>query len=423
MRAVHKGLFLVLFLMLAMSWMGESPARAAEVADGISIDAHLRTRYDRHDGHDGDIDNVPMEVIENRVRLSLDLDLVEEVRLFVQLQDVRIFGEETHTLFDYSAGGLDMHQAYGDLRLFDQQFVARIGRQEIAWDGQRHIGSVGWTAQARSFDAIRLTVKPTDSGFTIDSFFAVLSDTDNLFALAPHNENSADGYLASLYASLTPVETKHGSLFFSLSGFFDRSRDTSIETPLDLKRSTLGLYHKGRIDLFSWRIEGHYQLGSRGPTDISAFMIGARAGVNLKLLKGLSIVAWFDYLSGDDEPGDDTDKSFDVPYGTNHKFYGFADFFLILPAHTGGLGLMDAALKLELKTCPCLALKLHYHHFMSAVDRGGHTTFGDEIDFVTVYKPFDHFSAMLGLFVMFPDELLGSGDPDVGVYLATQFDL
>jgi hypothetical protein len=64
--------------------------------------------------------------------------------LFVQLQDSRQFGEETSTLADGSADNIDFHQA--DLKL-DQLSSARLsltlGRQELAYVGQRLIGAVG----------------------------------------------------------------------------------------------------------------------------------------------------------------------------------------------------------------------------------------------------------------------------------------
>ena len=48
-----------------------------------------------------------------------------------------------------------------------------------------------------------------------------------------------------------------------------------------------------------------------------------------------------EYLSGDDDPTDGTYKVFDTLYATNHKFYGFMDYFLNIPVHTFGLGLRD----------------------------------------------------------------------------------
>ena len=40
----------------------------------------------------------------------------------------------------------------------------------------------------------------------------------------------------------------------------------------------------------------------------------------------------------------DTDKKYNVfntLYATNHKYYGFMDYFIDIPRHTYGLGLID----------------------------------------------------------------------------------
>jgi hypothetical protein len=112
MEVVMEAVRFKVLLALAVLSMVAPDAMAFEAGEGVYVNFHMRTRYDRNDGRDGNIDNVPHELIENRARLTLDLDVVDEFRGYFQLQDVRIWGEETSTVFDYSAGGLDVHQAW-----------------------------------------------------------------------------------------------------------------------------------------------------------------------------------------------------------------------------------------------------------------------------------------------------------------------
>ena len=44
-----------------------------------------------------------------------------------------------------------------------ERWSARIGRQEIPFGGERLMGSVAWTQQGRSFDAVRTTIVRTAS--------------------------------------------------------------------------------------------------------------------------------------------------------------------------------------------------------------------------------------------------------------------
>ena len=108
-----------------------------------------------------------------RSRLNVAGALEGGVGFFVQVQDVRLFGEETGTLTDFSGDNIDFHQAYLDLRS-DHGIRFRAGRQELALGGERLIGSVGWTQQGRSFDGARFTW--TGDRVELDIFGFVLGD-------------------------------------------------------------------------------------------------------------------------------------------------------------------------------------------------------------------------------------------------------
>ena len=73
--------------------------------------------------------------VSMRTRAQVTASLDRNVTAFVQLQDVRIWGEETNTLGDFSAHGLDLHQGYIDVRSSGPTvFSGRAGRQD-ALDG------------------------------------------------------------------------------------------------------------------------------------------------------------------------------------------------------------------------------------------------------------------------------------------------
>lgn len=96
------------------------------------------------------------------------------VKLFLQ-QDVRLFGEELHTLSDYRADNLDLHQGF--LELGSVPLVGgslRIGRQEMAGE-QRLIGTVDWAQQGRSFDGGRYTSRGF-GGVSVDLFAMKLQE-------------------------------------------------------------------------------------------------------------------------------------------------------------------------------------------------------------------------------------------------------
>jgi hypothetical protein len=303
-----------------------------------------------------------------RTRLDLRASLDDNLAAFIQIQDVRLWGSETSTLDDFSADGLDVHQAYIDLgRAENGGFMGRFGRQEVNFGGQRLIGSVNWAQQARSFDGIR--VGSGGSVGNIDFFAAKLTD-----AQAGDEEREAD--LVSAYGTWDLSDTQDLDLYWI---YDHRQDDEAVPGEQNTDRHTLGARWVGGASGFTYRAEGSYQAGKFAGTDVSAFMFGGRIAHGFGG-KG-TVTLWYDYLSGDGDLGDDKLKVFDTLFATNHKFYGFADMFLNIPAHTGGRGLQDMAIKGTYKFHPAWLLGLDLHSFHMA-DKGplesGH--FGEEID-------------------------------------------
>src|SRR3989338_2262813 len=75
-----------------------------------------------------------------RIRLGLGAKVKERYRLFVQIQDSRVAGEETTTATDRK--NLDLHQ--GDAEITQGRFRVTVGRQEWFYGEQRLIGNFGW---------------------------------------------------------------------------------------------------------------------------------------------------------------------------------------------------------------------------------------------------------------------------------------
>ncbi len=122
-------------------------------AQGVTFHGQVRPRTEVRDpAADG-----AQSFTSMRIRVTMAALLEDDVSIVIQLQDVRIFGEETNTLTDFSADNLDLHQGYIDMGRFQSAHTAaRIGRQEVNFGGQRLVGAVAWTQQARSFDGARI---------------------------------------------------------------------------------------------------------------------------------------------------------------------------------------------------------------------------------------------------------------------------
>ena len=102
--------------------------------------------------------------------------------------------------------------------------------------------------------------------------------------------------------------------------------------------------------------------------DINANMVGVRLGYSFPDLAKLRIGVGYDRLSGQD-PDDDTKYgAFHTLYGTNHKYYGYMDYFTNIPAHTSRLGLQDIIVQVSLVPVDGLSIAADFHLFSTVSD-------------------------------------------------------
>lgn len=336
-------------LVAAAALVAAAPVGAQEVRVGGEIRPRLEAR--REEGTDRAFTSM-------RTRLDVAAPL-GPARAFVQMQDVRVWGEETSTLGDYSADRLDLHQAYIALGAPDAEgAMARVGRQEIEWGDERLIGSVGWAQQGRSLDGARAGWRRAALG--VEAFAAQLADED-----APGGSGNAG--IGGVRAAFARPGAR-------LAAFAIVDGDDGAP---DLRRTTTGVDAFAARGPFSASAEAAIQRGRLGGADVVADMVGFRAAL---AVRGWTFGALYDRLSGDDDPADGTARTFSTLLATNHKFYGLADLFTDLPAHTGGRGLQDLGASVETRVGP-VTVGVTAHSFRAAATpAGAEPHFGDELD-------------------------------------------
>ena len=340
-RPTNLPSLLVLFLLPSLLLPGHLQGQESTQ---VTFGGQVRPRFESRTPVGGDWNSFT----SMRVRAALDARLEGNVRVFVQFQDVRLFGEESNTLSDYEGDNIDLHQGF--LELTDVPSLGgalRVGRQELALGEQRLVGTVNWSQQGRSFDGVRYTTPPKD-GLKVD-----------LFAMKLREETSGtqdwDSSFLGAYGAF-PIGEGSSLDVYGLLVTDSREDNGSEVTVGGLWRGTAG-----PIDL---RAEASLQTGDRSGSNVSAYMVGLRAGG--KLHEKVTATLWYDYLSGDDDPNDDEVGVFNTLFATNHAFYGFYDLFLDLPSHTGGLGLKDTAIKFAFTLSPETSLRVDLHNFQSA---------------------------------------------------------
>ncbi len=270
-----------------------------------------------------------------RTRLNLAFRTAASDLAFIQVQDSRVYGTETNTLSDGTADAIDLHQAYLQLNnLLNQPLGLRLGRMELAYGNQRVIGAVGWHNVGRSFDGALVSFTWKD--IRLDAFSAKEVEKQN-----PDNVDDKDFrglWLDSKWQIPGLVNQS------TLDAYFLNQYQNNGTV---LNRSTTGIFSKGSYGFvggitLTQEIDFALQLGTQQDTvSINASLIGVRVGLALsKAPFKPSIGFGFDKVSGDDTSTTNY-EAFNTLYATNHKFYGFMDYFLNIPVHAQGAGLQD----------------------------------------------------------------------------------
>ena len=239
----------------------------------------------------------------------------------------------------------------------------------MAFGEQRLIGSVEWTQQGRVFDGVRLA----SAGKTGDLSLFMMKLREDSAPGSPRNS-----YFGGAYAHIIKIPHHVVDLY----AFYDR-----LSGRAGVDRLTAGLYWKGKQRNIDYRLQFAHQAGDLAGSDINANLLAATLGLSFgKQAKG-RVALWYDYLSGDDDASDGKSRVFNTLFATNHKFYGFADYFLNIPVHTANRGIQDAALRLSVVPEKRVKLAQDVHGFWAATSKGMPSgSLGKEVDLTLSVK-------------------------------------
>jgi len=318
----------------------------------ITIDAEVRPRTEYRNGYQQvrTADTEPAFFTSQRTRLGFGYES-QGYEIYVSGQDVRVWGE-SEQLQDNS--NLNIHEAWAKIHLTEKVGI-KLGRQELVYDDQRLLGSVNWTQQARSHDALLMRYKDAESEFQLDLGGAYNQESENLFG----NRYTLNNYKALGYIWMNKQWSDvEASALFLTDGFESQAGGTNF-------RYTYGTHLN--YSKQNWQLNGSAYLQSGDDAtrqNISAYMMAVNGAYQLG---SLQFKGGYDYLSGGS--ADDANlarNTFHTLYATNHKFYGHMDYFLNIPANTGGGGLQDLHLGAAYNVSENTNLALTYHYLALA---------------------------------------------------------
>ena len=331
----------------------------------FTIDAEIRPRGEFRNGfkkprpEEAD----PAFFIEQRSRLYFGYK-ADRIRLQLNVQDVRIWGNADQIYKDDPAL-TNIHEGWGELFL-STKFSAKIGRQEIDYDNARFLGNLVWAAQSRSHDALVLKYEDDSTGLKVHVGAAFNQNVP----FEPGKLESTFYEGVNNYKSMLYLWANKTGAFGKISFLFHNDGRQVVSDSSMAYRQTIGLVGNFPIGDSGFFMDGefYFQGGKDGSDkEVSAFLAALHArfktGNHMFTLGG-------EYMSGTEATENEKNKSWDPLYGTNHKFYGFMDYFYVGNPHgqNGNIsGLVDLQLKGALKAGKGV-LGVAVHNFISPVD-------------------------------------------------------
>jgi hypothetical protein len=387
-----------------------SPLFSQEDIDDWKISGQIQLRPEL-DGRDFINRTHALKFTSLRTRVGVEKTLLGKVNFFVQIQDSRVIGEEKNSLA--SINNIDLHQGYVTLKnLFDWDLDLQAGRFEMAYGTERFFGAVSWHYIGRAWDGIRIMY---NGAFKLDIFGLTQFESAPYIGNASPSVYNFDELPSSRVFGIWTTFGFDMPNRVDLFAYNETDKRKSSNRTAMYDRYTAGLNHFGNYGIINTIIEAAYQFGKQEGFDISAYLVSASINIspdNWKFNLGTDIIS-----------GNDLKKSsvkvntFNPALGTNHKFYGYMDYFINIPSNTMMLGLNDFYTGILLQPVDSkINASIDAHYFMSNKPMPATGTdspevtdvsiFGQEIDLTFRYNFIKGTTVTLGGSIFIPGELM-----------------
>lgn len=276
------------------------------------------------------------EFFSSRFRLGIGADLPFNTGVFIEAQNNSTWGDDS-AFSNMDASGDDnvkIYQAYGEARrLGDSDFSVRVGRQELRYGTEMLLGDADF-GPGLSHDAVKLTYEK--DALSVHAWFAKEVDQTGIPGANPFQDNDVD--FLGVYSTYTCSKGTGLDAYY----LYLRDPRPAGATPLpDDRRHTLGArgFAEPELDmsfglLFSSEVA--WQFGNSGVNDHSirafAWETTANAVIKDNPYKPKATIGYA-FASGDNDPNDSKNETFNPLFEDNHPRLGYSDVFSLSNLH------------------------------------------------------------------------------------------
>jgi alginate export protein len=263
-----------------------------------------------------------------RVSLQADAEIDDGLRARVEVRDARAFGQEPSTTIQAQSPGVGLDLKQGWLEADDvlgSGAKVRAGRMVLAYGDQRLVGDYDWNTYGRSFDALLASRVFERTRTKVDVFAARVVER-GVGPVVPGVDDDDQDFFG-VYTT-TPKALHHSDL--DVYAFWLRDLKAAPgEVPGSAGNTgfgTAGARVSGVKDRLDWTGEAAVQAGRVNGDRLFAWAAHAGAGWTFLDSKwtprvGLSV----DRATGDDDPADGDQGSFQTLFPTGHGHFGILD--------------------------------------------------------------------------------------------------
>lgn len=318
---------------------------SAAFAQKVTIDAEFRPRVEYRQGYSKPLmsDLNKSGFAQQRTRLGASYE-TNWLNARVTLQDARTYGEvDTKQPSTETTGGVSVYEAWAELLVLPGTSF-KIGRQGLQFEDGRLFTLSGWSNTGFAHDLAKVTYEMP--GFSADLGYAYSNKTALNSDTVLYNVSQMYKQLAFLHLQKTVADYVTITALGVDEGL--QSEASKTEVLMDHRYTTGGTVTLKNDSLpFNLMFTGYYQFGkgyypdtyivssTSAIKDLKAFLLSLKANYDVTSQIGLNAGA--DYYSGSKSDIDPTTThTFNkLPYGSNHVFGGYMQYWATIPS--GGL--------------------------------------------------------------------------------------
>lgn len=438
-RLTHLFSFIVILLLLVS--LTNTAHTAATVAEGISIDAEFRPRFEL-DGKDFNSDTGYDSYGTLRTRLGIKADgIIENSIFYFQIADSRQMGYTNPYLTGTSPGpngfdnNLGVSRVYLEVRdIAHKGMMFKIGRFDNNHGRAYIFGAGNWNPNGpRTYDGVKFGMETEHYSYHLWSFYGVGGDRH--WIPEDHNPAKVPNAMVDYKTdnTLTGVDYTFLDSQINLLAFLDLDQRPVEEiatgkvnvaqsrwtVAANLKRDCT-VIQPAKLDF-----DAAYQFGSMGydtgKATIAAWMLAGDFIYNVSKNHDFWLGAGFHFTSAINPDEPTKVNWFNDRYASLHKIHGSMDLFKD-PEGIKSHGMRDFIIRSSFQPMENLTCKLDFHHFavgesfVSRADASDANVLGQELDVSVDWEMRKGLSAQLGADIFQPSEDWKGRGANIGTF-------